>query len=214
MNIEESNQLLDTFYLPLETGWERLDSGVFNIAVRTPMVGCTPAMVEWWLGFLHHTEEFRWWHPRDHIWSGWEVEAEPGKYLGRTHLIHEYLGSHLAKLKLQFRDPGEILDKSRFGEAKVGAAIYGYVGAIGQSGWFGRLLHLIQETPEGCVMRSRFWLGVLDPVPNPKPTPAALTKIVPDEIGLGLYAHCCEEMSILAEFLPTVYRIHNADTQR
>jgi DAPG hydrolase PhiG domain len=53
----------------------------------------------------------------------------PGKYLGRTHLAHEYIGSHLYKLKIHFRDPGEILDKRRFAQAKVGTAIYGYVGS-------------------------------------------------------------------------------------
>ena len=88
------------------------------------------------------------------------------------------------------------------------------IGHPGPDAWFGRLLHLIQETPEGCVMRSRFWLGEIDPVPNPKPTHEMLEKLVPDELGAGLFAHCCEEMSILADFLPTVYRIHNADTRR
>jgi hypothetical protein len=63
-------------------------------------------------------------------------------------------------------------------------------------------------------MRSRFWLGEIDPVPNPKPTPEMLQKMVPDEVGVGLFAHCCEEMSILAGFLPTVYRINNAGTER
>ena len=58
-------------------------------------------------------------------------------------------------------------------------------------------------------MRSRFWLGEIDPVPNPKPTPEALQELMPDELGVGLCTHCCEEMSILAGFLPTVYRIHN-----
>lgn len=214
MHFKDANQMLETFYLPFETGWKRLDTGVINIAVRTPMIGCTPAMVDWWLGFVHHTEEYRWWHPRDHVFSAWEGDSEPGKYIGRIHLVHEYLGAHLAKLKINFRDPGEILDKSRFAEAKVGTAIYGYVGAIGESGWFGRLLHLVQETPEGCVMRSRFWLGEIEPVPNPKPTPEMLQEKAPDELGAGLYAHCCEEMSILAGFLPTLYRIHNADTRR
>ena len=69
------------------------------------MIGCTPAMVDWWLGFVHHTEEYRWWHPRDHVFSAWEGDSEPGKYIGRIHLVHEYLGAHLAKLKINFRDP-------------------------------------------------------------------------------------------------------------
>lgn len=214
VHIKDANQLLDSFYLPFESGWKRLDTGVINIAVRTHMIGCTPAMIDWWISFLHHSEEYRWWHARDHVFSDWEAGCEPGGYLGRTHLAHEYIGPHLYKMKIHFRDPGEILDKRRFPEAKVGTAIYGYVGAIGEDGWFGRLLHLIQETPEGCVMRSRFWLGEIDPVPNPKPTHEMLQKMVPDELGAGLFAHCCEEMSILADFLPTVYRIHNADTQR
>jgi|HubBroStandDraft_6_1064221.scaffolds.fasta_scaffold01671_4 hypothetical protein len=38
--------------------------------------------------------------------------------------------------------------------------------------------------------------------------------MVSDELGAGLFAYCCEEMSILPDFLPTVYRIRNADTQR
>jgi hypothetical protein len=136
---------------------------------------------------------------------------QPGEYVDRTHLVHEYLGAHLAKLRINFRDPGEVLDKSRFKDAKVGTAIWAYVGAIGETSFFGRLLHLVQETPEGCVMRSRFWLGEIDPAPSPKPSPAALKQMVPDELGAGLFAHCCEEMSILAGFLPTVYRIHNAE---
>lgn len=214
MQLSEANQLLDHFYLQMESGWERLESGVIHIGVRTPMVGVTPAMVDWWLGFVHHTEEYRWWHPRDHVWSDWEVAAPPGEYIGRTHLVHEYLGGHLAKLRIAFRDPGEILDKSRFAEAKVGTAIWAYVGAIGQTDWFGRLLHLVQHTPEGCVMRSHFWLGELDPIPNPRPTAEMLKEKVPDELGAGLFAHCCEEMSILASYLPTVYRIYNADDCR
>jgi hypothetical protein len=214
VHIKDANQLLDSFYLPFESGWKRLDTGVINIAVRTHMIGVTPAMIDWWISFLHHSEEYRWWHPRDHVFSDWEAGCEPGEHLGRTHLAHEYIGPHLYKLKIHFRDPGEILDKRRFPEAKVGTAIYGYVGVIGEDAWFGRLLHLIQETPEGCVMRSRFWLGEIDPVPNPKSTHEMLEKLVPDELGAGLFAHCCEEMSILAGFLPTVYRIHNADTQR
>jgi hypothetical protein len=37
MHMEDANQLLDAFYLPFESGWKRLDSGVINIAVRTHM---------------------------------------------------------------------------------------------------------------------------------------------------------------------------------
>ena len=38
---------------------------------------------------VHHTEEYRWWHPRDHVFSAWEGDSEPGKYIARIHLVHE-----------------------------------------------------------------------------------------------------------------------------
>lgn len=133
----------------------------------------------------------------------------PGEYIGRTHLVHEYVGGHLAKLRISFKDPGEILDKKRFKDANVGAAVWAYVGAIGETNYLGRLLHLVQRTPEGCVMRSRFWLGEIHPAPSPRPAPEMIKEKVPDALGAGLFAHCCEEMSILAGFLPTVYRMYN-----
>ena len=77
MQLSEANQLLNSLYSPFESGWKRLDSGVIHIAVRTPMPGVAPEMIDWWLGFLHHTEEYKWWHPRDHVWSDWEVAAPP-----------------------------------------------------------------------------------------------------------------------------------------
>ena len=69
----------------------------------------------------------------------------------------------------------------------------GLVGAIGETSWLGRLFHLVHETPEGCVMRSRFWLGESDPVQSRKPPPEVLKEKVPDAFGSGLFAHCCEK---------------------
>ena len=53
MHLKDANQLLDHFYLPFESGWMRLDTGVIHIGVRTHMIGVTPAMIDWWLGFVH-----------------------------------------------------------------------------------------------------------------------------------------------------------------
>jgi hypothetical protein len=66
--------------------------------------------------------------------------------------------------------------------------------------WVGHTLHLIYDTAEGCVMRSRFWLGELDPVP-PSISPEAM-KALPDERVQGLHQHASEEMSILAVSCP------------
>jgi len=57
-------------------------------------------------------------------------------------------------------------------------------------------------------MRSRFWLGDLDPKP-PGMTPAQLRELVPDDMVQDLHRHASEEMSILGGFLPTLYRMHH-----
>jgi hypothetical protein len=214
MRLEQAGQLLDHFYLPFESGWHRMEDGTIHVAARTHMIGCKGRMVQWWFGFIHHTEQYKWWHPRDHLFSDWKGERGTGRYVGGTHLVHEYIGPDIYKLKINFRDPAQILDTSRFEEAHVSAAVYGRVGDLeqeGETGWFGHLLHLVQDTPDGCVMRSRFWLGLLDP--DPGLTPDQLRDAVPDKLGAGLHAHASEEMSILAGFLPTVYRIHNPPTE-
>lgn len=218
MKFEAINELLDHPYLPLENGWVRNDDGTVHVAARTHMIGCTGEMVKWWFGFIHHTEEYLWWHPRDHIFSDWIGERGTGRYIGGTHIVDEYLAGEpeLQKLKINFRDPSERLDTSRFAGAKVSAAIHGRVGLREPDIWTGYLLHLIQDIPEGCVMRSRFWLGHLDPAP-PGLDAATLAQMTPDSFAQGLQQHASEEMSILANILPGVYRMYNpnkADAER
>lgn len=208
MRISDANLLLDHFYLPMESGWIRDEDGTAHVAARTHMIGCTSKMVEWWFGYLHTTEHYKWWHPRDHVFCSWEGERGTGKYVGGTHIVHEYFGGGptLFKLKINFREPASILDTSRFAAAKVGAAIYARTGPLERPIWTGHTLHLIHDTPEGCVMRSRFWLGHIEP--NQNLTDRELRDLIPNERVQGLHQHASEEMSILAGFLPTLYRMH------
>lgn len=213
MKLADINKLLDHEYLPMENGWLRNDDGTLHIAARTHMIGCSGEMVKWWFSFIHHTEQYLWWHPRDHVFSDWIGPRGTGEFIGGTHIVDEYLGGgpDLHKLKINFRDPKEKLDVSRFEQAKVSAVIYGRVGLREPDIWTGYLCHLIQDIPEGCVMRSRFWLGHVEPAP-PELSPEMLKQVVPDSFAQGLQKHASEEMSILADFLPTVYRIHNPGT--
>lgn len=210
MKFGEINTLLDHEYLPMENGWVRNDDGTLHIAARTHMIGCKGEMVSWWFSFIHHTEQYLWWHPRDHVFSDWIGERGTGRFIGGTHIVDEYLGggSELHKLKINFRDPKDSLDTSKFAKAKVSAVVYGRVGLREPDIWTGYLLHLIQDIPEGCVMRSRFWLGHVEPEP-PNFSREDRLKLIPDSFAIGLQKHASEEMSILAGFLPTVYRIHN-----
>ena len=212
MLLSDANLLIENDYLPLETGWTRLEDGQALVAARTQMPGCSGTMIAWWLGFVHHTEEYLWWHPRDHVWSGWDGERGTGRYLGGSHLVHEYIGGELRKLRINFRDPATCLDPSRFADANVSAAIYGRVGDLDSPAekpvWFGHLLHFVQDTPDGCVMRSRFWLGDVEGIDQPV-TPEFRREVAPDKLATGLLKHCCEEMSLLGSFLPLVYNLYN-----
>lgn len=77
----------------------------------------------------------------------------------------------------------------------------------------GKLVHIVENTPEGCIMRSRFHLGefrsqreimgqlltfLLD-------RPRIRRRLVSDEIGLALLRHCFEEMHYLAGILPSLH---------
>lgn len=211
MESNEANQLLDEPYQALETGWKRLDNGVALVAARTHMPGCTGAMIQWWFGFVHHTEEYLWWHPRDHVWSDWDGERGTGKYIGGAHLVHEYIAGKLYKLRIFWQEPSIFLDTSRFQQENVTAVICGKIGDLDSPKdkpvLLGKIMHLIQDTPDGCVMRSRFWLGELEGLDIPV-TPEVRRQIATDALAKGLLQHCCEEMSLLGQFLPKVYELY------
>jgi len=194
MRLADANQLLDGPISPFESGWIRHPDGRAHVAARTHMIGCKAAMVKWWFGYVQTTEHYKWWHPRDHVFSDWIGERGTGRYIGGTHIAHEYFGGGptLFKLKINFRDPGEILDTSRFEQAGIGAAIYARTGPLDRDLWVGHTLHLVYDAPEGCVI-----------------SPQEMRALVPDERVQGLHQHCSEEMSILAGFLPTLFDLNN-----
>jgi hypothetical protein len=211
MYSSDANLLLDHAYLPLETGWQRLENGQALVAARTHLPGCTGEMIKWWFGFVHHTEEYLWWHPRDHVWSDWDGERGTGNYIGGAHLVHEYIGVELYKLRIFWEEPSTYLDTSRFAQVKVSAVICGKIGDLDSPKespmWLGKIMHLIQETEDGCVMRSRFWLGELEGMGVPV-TPELRREIASDALAEGLLQHCCEEMSLLGTFLPKVFEMY------
>ncbi len=211
MELRDANALLEPGYLGLESGFRRLPDGQLHVAAWTTMPGCRGAMVGWWFGFLETTEQYKWWHPRDHVWCEWKGERGTGRYVGGEHHVHEYIGGELQKLRIRFCEPDDYLDASRFEEAGVTAAVCARVGLLDAPVWAGHLIHLCRDTDYGCEMRSRFWLGDLDPV-DLAPDAAAREGLFPDRTGAGLLAHCHEEMSYLAGFLPELYAKSQVDS--
>ena len=204
MRLDEADQLLDPGHLALESGWLRLDDGQLHVAAHTAMVGCKGRMVQWWFGYLETTEQYKWWHPKDHVWCEWKGERGTGRYVGGEHHVHELIGGELQKLKIRFREPAELLDVTRFEEAGVSAAVCARVGLLDAPVWSGHLIHLVRDTGYGCEMRSRFWLGDVDP-PALASTREARIELLPDRVGPALLKHCHEEMSYLAAFLPALH---------
>jgi hypothetical protein len=126
------------------------------------------------------------------------------KFVGGTHHVHERIGGELQKLKIHFREPGTHLDVSRFEKAGISAAVCARIGLLEAPVWGGHVIHLCRDTDYGCEMRSRFWLGDVDP-PELAPDREARIRLFPNAFGEGLLKHCHEEMSYLAGFLPGLY---------
>ena len=210
MLLEHANDLLKPGYLPFETGYQRLEDGTLNVAALTMMPRCKGYMVDWWFGYHHTSEQYKLWHPGNHVWTEWDENRKPGHYIGATSSVHEHIGGELQKLKIRFRDPSELLDTSRFKEAGVTGVICARTGLLDAPIWGGHLIHLCRDTGDGCEMRSRFWLGDMDP-PDLAPNREAKIELFPDEVGLALLTHCIEEMRILAAFLPDLYKRETAN---
>lgn len=194
MPVEEINQLLDPGYMPVETGYYRLPNGHMHVRVLTRMPRCKGEMVDWWFGYLSDTETYKMWHPKSHLSLKWDEHWRPGHYIGASHTVEELIGGQVLKVRIQFHDPSELFDTSRFKEARVGAVIC--ANAYENEVSHGRIIHLVRDTDFGCEMRSRFWLFQ-----------------APDIAGLGLMMHCMQEMGNLADWLPALYARENADSK-
>lgn len=118
----------------------------------------------------------------------------------------------LHKLRINSRDPSLILDTSRFSVPGVSAAVYGRVGPLEEPVWAGHVIHLCRDTANGCEMRSRFWLGDMDP-PELAPDPEARIALFPDEVGQALLKHCIEEMEFLSICLPSLCAGHTTESE-
>ncbi|KAJ6036145.1 hypothetical protein N7540_000424 [Penicillium herquei] len=211
LRLSDAKLLLENPYLPMEAGVAVTEDGHHHIAGSTYMKGSTGAMIDWWFGWIHTTEQYKLWHPRDHVFSDWEGPRDNNStYIGGHHLVHEYIGKNLAKLKISFRDPSEYFGpnwKADFQNAGYSTAVCGKVGdwddTTGEVVYGGHLIHLIKDEPDGIRMRSRFWLGDI-PGLSAEERKAAF----PREFAFALLQHATEEMAILSTILPGMYEQH------
>lgn len=226
MKLSEAGRLLNPAPMSLEMGWERMESGVLHVAVRTDMHKCTGDMFEWWFRFRPDTQKYIWWHPVDHVFSGWiDVDrSNADTHVGSIHIVEEFFsGLPADKLAIQFRDPREFFDAADYRAARdsacISAAVCGRVGfshhpprrddgaVLG-----GRLLHIGRDTDWGCVLRSHFFMG--QDLPDLGMSPDDIVKHFPDTFGQALLKHCYDEFTFLSRFLPSLYIAENRNRQK
>jgi hypothetical protein len=212
MELHEANDLLNPGYLAFESGYRQLSAGKQLVAALTRMPACRAKMVRWWFSWLGGTDQYKLWHPTDHVFSDWENRRD-GNYIGASHLVHEYLAGPsgpLFKLRINFHDPEELFDPERY--RRSGAlAICARIGDLTHPVNFGRMTHFVRDTDYGCEMRSRFWLGIIESRDPSAPLSddqvgAMRQSNVNEELARRLHQHATEEMGYLAELLPTLYR--------
>ena len=81
MQFEQANDLLRPGYRAFESGYKELGDGKHLVAALTRMPGCRAKMVHWWFSWLGGTDQYKLWHPTDHVFSDWENRVD-GKYVG------------------------------------------------------------------------------------------------------------------------------------
>jgi hypothetical protein len=196
--------------LPFESGVERLGDGVYHVAALTRMPGVRAEMLAWWFGtYMQTTEHYRRWHPRDHVWMDW-ANKSPGTHVGASHLVHEYIGGKMNKLAITFLDPDEDMGP----EAKAAGRLFvcARVSPLDRRDvTIARMVHAAYDTDWGCQLRSHFWMGMVETellgglVQRIASTRFARERLVPRAAAQALEAHCFEEMTTLAGFLPGLY---------
>jgi hypothetical protein len=210
--LSDASRLLSADYQPTETGWAVAPDGMMHIAASTYMPSCSGEMIAWWFGWINTTEQYKLWHPFDHVFSAWEgPRNNDSTYIGGAHLVHEYIGGEMCKLKIKFASPEVYFGagwEERFKAEGYELAVCGRVGnwdgeGKGDEGtvWSGHLIHLIKKEKVGVRMRSRFWLGDVEGVTSKEER----ERIVPGFMAEGLCRHATEEMAILASVLPGLY---------
>lgn len=212
MRLDQLNELLRPGYLAVESGVVDHDDDFKTVCALARMPRCRAKMVEWWFSWLGGTDQYKWWHPVDHLFSDWEGR-HPGTHIGSSHLVHEYLAGPdgpIYKLRINFRDPLEFFDPKCYGNFK-GAAICAHIGDLEHPVNFAKMVHFVRDTDAGCEMRSRFFLGHVesrDPEMAFSPQQASNIRKenVTAELARRLHQHCTEEMGYLAELLPILYR--------
>lgn len=202
----------------LVDGVVRNPDGQLVVACLTEMPGVSSAMWDWWFAWHSYTSErYRLWHPKDHVESSLQPDRRDASrprdgWVGNVSFVDEYIGGDLQRLAIRFVEPEAVgLDQDRVDQ--IGVAVCARTALRRERLAAGWLIHLIEDTDDGCRMHSRFFLGDAEsevPVVGRLFTklvnrPSVRRRLLPDSAGTALLRHCSEEMNHLATILPELY---------
>jgi hypothetical protein len=221
--IQDVNDLLSPGYTEGENGYCVMPDGSACVALRHPMPGATPEMIDWWFAW-HGLEDLRYklWYPEMHVSArvGDEERAKildpdrplPLKFQGMTHHVVEDIGGGvLNAVDISFLTPEDFgFDMARFHSPNAEALAAANVTARGLSdpldgpGLPVAFVHLVRKVEGGIEVRNRFWVGYQ--IVDKKPVlmlPPGVT--IPEEAAQGLFLHDVQEFANLAAILPGLY---------
>lgn len=215
----DTTGVLTDSYTPMETGVHQQGNGVYVVKALTRMPDVKAHMVRWWFAdYMQTTEHYKRWHPTAHLWMDWENKV-PGEIVGASHLVHEYIGDELGKLRIQFINPAELL--GNYEERDNRFVLCARAGMLEEPINVTTMCHIVRDKPWGAQMRSIFWLGhvakrngneqvfsVEGVIGN---TALARFILLDEKFATDLMVHAVEEMGYLANFLPQLFTDENAD---
>ena len=115
-------------------------------------------MWDWWFGWHgNDSRRYKLWHPRTSQRTGLTSGGEGRRYVSRTSMIGEYIGSTYAKAAIEFIDRPSWA-WTRADSATTSWSVCDWVPPICR--WTsGGFVHQVRATGDGAEMRSRFWMG-------------------------------------------------------
>lgn len=209
----DTSGILDAGYSGIETGVQRQPNGVYRVRALTRMPDVKAEMIRWWFAdYMQTTAHYKRWHPTAHVWMDWE-NKKPGEIIGASHLVHEYIGEEMSKLRIQFIEPEEFLGPLEQRDDRF--IICARAGMLEEPINVTTMCHIVRDTKWGAEMRSVFWLGhvakrdgneTVSSVEGVLGNTWLARRILVDEkLATDLMTHAIEEMGYLSDFLPELY---------
>lgn len=127
------------------------------VQLETEMPGVSPYMIAFWFeDYMQTTAHYQRWYPDAHLWMDWEHKID-GEIIGAHHLVDEYIGERLSKLRIEFVDPTTLIPG--YQESPSRYAVCALPGPRILPLTAGIMCHDTQATESGNVMRTIFYMG-------------------------------------------------------